>query len=151
MGMQPGEVILIGARPAMRKTSFARGVKKHLTAQGKRVYYFDFIFDGKDVHRDFAEFESELRASNADLAVFDHFQFLSDYDETDETAERLFKKIKSLASELQIPIINQISLQSEDDGEEACDTSIRRAKRKPVIFSPISIWSGILRMPSCGC
>lgn len=105
LGMQPGEVILIGARPAMGKTSFARGVKKHLTAQGKRVYYFDFIFDGKDVRRDFAEFESELRLSNADLAVFDHFRFLSDYDETDETAERLFKKIKSLASELQIPIM----------------------------------------------
>ena len=69
------------------------------------MYYFDFIFDGKDVRRDFAEFESELRLSNADLAVFDHFRFLSDYDETDETAERLFKKIKSLASELQIPIM----------------------------------------------
>lgn len=105
LGMQPGEVILVGARPAMGKTSFARGVENYLTEQGKRVYYFDFIFDGKDVRREFAEFESELRASNADLAVFDHFQFLSDYDETDETAERLFKKIKSLASELQIPIM----------------------------------------------
>lgn len=105
LGMQPGEVILVGARPAMGKTSFARGVENYLTEQGKWVYYFDFIFDGKDVHREFAEFESELRASNADLAVFDHFQFLSDYDETDETAERLFKKIKSLALELQIPIM----------------------------------------------
>lgn len=105
LGMEPGEVILVGGRPAMGKTSFARGVEKHLTEQGKQVYYFDFIFDGKDVHRDFAEFESELRASNADLAVFDHFQFLSDYDETDETAESLFEKIKSLATELHIPIM----------------------------------------------
>lgn len=104
-GMEPGEVILVGGRPAMGKTSFARGVERHLTEQGKPVFYFDFVHDGKDVHKGFADFERELRASGGDLAVFDHFQFLSDYDETDETAERLFKKIKSLASELQIPIM----------------------------------------------
>lgn len=105
MGMRPGEVILVGGRPAMGKTSFARGVERHLTEQGKRVFYFDFVHDGKEVHKDFVEFDSELRVSNADLAVFDHFQFLTDYDETDETAEALFKKIKSLATELQIPIM----------------------------------------------
>ena len=105
LGMRPGEVILVGGRPAMGKTSFARGVQQHLSEQGKRVYYFDFIFDGKDVHRDFAEFESELRASNADLAVFDHFQFLNDYDKTDETVAHLFERIKSLATELCIPIM----------------------------------------------
>ena len=105
LGMRPGEVILVSARPAMGKTSFARGVQQHLSEQGKQVYYFDFIFDGKDVHRDFAEFESELRASNADLAVFDHFQFLNDYDKTDETAAHLFERIKSLATELCIPIM----------------------------------------------
>lgn len=104
-GMEPGEVILVGGRPAMGKTSFARGVERHLPEQGKPVFYFDFVHDGKEVHKGFADFERELRASGADLAVFDHFQFLSDYDETDETAERLFKKIKSLASELQIPIM----------------------------------------------
>lgn len=104
-GMELGEVILVGGRPAMGKTSFARGVERHLTEQGKRVFYFDFVHDGKEVHKGFADFEQELRASGADFAVFDHFQFLSDYDETDETAERLFKKIKSLASELQIPIM----------------------------------------------
>lgn len=105
MGIQPGEVILVGGRPAMGKTSFARGVERHLTEQGKRVFYFDFVHDGKEVHKGFADFERDLRASEADLVVFDHFQFLSDYDETEETAERLFKKIKSLASELQIPIM----------------------------------------------
>ena len=105
LGMEPGEVILVGGRPAIGKTRFARGVERHLTEQGKRVFYFDFVHDGKEVHKGFADFERELRASEADLVVFDHFQFLSDYDETDETAERLFKKIKSLASELQIPIM----------------------------------------------
>ena len=110
MGMRPGEVILVGGRPAMGKTSFARGVERHLTKQGKRVFYFDFVHDGKDVHKDFTDFERELRASEADFAVFDHFQFLLDYDETDETAEALFKKIKSLATELQIPIMVLIHL-----------------------------------------
>jgi len=105
LGMEPGEVILVGGRPAMGKTSFARGVERHLTEQGKRAFYFDFVHDGKEVHKGFADFERELQASEADLAVFDHFQFLSDYDETDETAEDLFKKIKSLAVELQIPIM----------------------------------------------
>lgn len=107
-GMEPGEVILVGGRPAMGKTSFARGVERHLTEQGKRVFYFDFVHDGKEVHKGFADFERELRASEADLVVFDHFQFLSDYDETDETAERLFKKIKSLASSTVVAIISEI-------------------------------------------
>jgi replicative DNA helicase len=89
----------------MGKTSFAKGTQKHLIEQGKQVFYFDFVCNGKEIHKCFADFERDLRASEADFAVFDHFQFLSDYDETDETAERLFKKIKSLASELQIPIM----------------------------------------------
>ena len=105
MGMRPGEVILVGGRPAMGKTSFAKGVEQHLTEQGKQVFFFDFLCDGKQVHKHFADFERGLRASGADLAVFDHFQFLPDYDETDETAEAFFKKIKSLATELQIPIM----------------------------------------------
>ena len=105
MGIRPGEVILVGGRPAMGKTSFAKGVGEHLKDQGKQVFYFDFVCNGKEVHKCFADFERELRVSDADLAVFDHFQFLSDYDETDETAEALFKKIKSLATELQIPIM----------------------------------------------
>lgn len=105
LGMKPGEVILVGGRPAMGKTSFAKGVEKHLSEQGKRVFYFDFVCNGKEVHKSFADFERELWASGADFAVFDHFQFLSDYDETDETAEAFFKRIKSLATELQIPIM----------------------------------------------
>lgn len=115
LGMQPGEVILVGGRPAMGKTSFARGVEKHLTEQGKRVFYFDFVHDGKEVHKGFADFERELQASEADLAVFDHFQFLSDYDETDETAEDLFKKIKSLAVKLQIPIMVLLHLNRDPE------------------------------------
>ena len=105
LDMEPGEVILVGGRPAMGKTSFAKGVEKHLSEQGKRVFNFDFVYNGKEVHKSFADFERELRASGADLAVFDHFQFLSDYNETDETAEAFFKRIKSLATELQIPIM----------------------------------------------
>ena len=105
LGMESGEVILVGGRPAIGKTSFAKGVEKHLSEQGKRVFYFDFVCNGKEVHKSFADFERELRASGADLAVFDHFQFLSDYNETDETAEAFFKRIKSLATELQIPIM----------------------------------------------
>ncbi len=105
MGMHPGEVILVTGRPAMGKTSFAKSVERHLNAQEKQVCYFDFVRNLKEVHKDFTDFERELRTSGADFAVFDHFQFLSDYDETDETAEALFKKIKSLATELQIPIM----------------------------------------------
>lgn len=105
LGMEPGEVILVGGRPAMGKSSFAKGVEKHLYEQGKQVFSFDFVCNGREVHKCFADFERELRASGADFAVFDHFQFLTDYDETDETAEALFKKIKSLATELQIPIM----------------------------------------------
>lgn len=115
LGMQSGEVILVGGRPAMGKTSFARGVERHLTKQGKRVFYFDFVHDGKEAHKDFADFERELRESEADLAVFDHFQFLSDYDETDETAEDLFKKIKALAVELQIPIMVLLHLNRDPE------------------------------------
>lgn len=115
LGVEAGEVILVGGRPAMGKTSFARGVEQHLTGQRKRVFFFDFICDGEEIHKDIADFEQELRASNADLAVFDHFQFLSDYDETDETADALFQMIKSLAMELHIPIIVLLQLNRDPE------------------------------------
>lgn len=114
-GIEPGEVILIAARPAMGKTSFARGVEKHLAGQGKRMFYFDFVENGQQVHKTFADFERELRASGADFAVLDHFQFLSDYDGTDETAEHLFAQVKSLATELQIPIMVLLHLNRDPE------------------------------------
>ena len=105
LGMEPGEVILVGGRPAMGKTSFAKGVEKHLSEQGKRVFYFDFLCDGKEIPRDFTIFERELRASGADFAIFDHFRLLLDHDETEAIYEPIFSKVKELATELQIPIM----------------------------------------------
>ena len=110
LGMQPGEVILVAARPAMGKTSFARGVQAHLDSQGKRMFHFNSLCDGKEAYRHFADFERMVRESNADIAVLDHFQWLLDYDETDDAAECLFERIKSLATELHIPIMVLVHL-----------------------------------------
>ena len=69
------------------------------------MFHFNSLCDGKEAYRHFADFERMVRDSNADIAVLDHFQWLLDYDETDDAAECLFKKIKSLAVELHIPIM----------------------------------------------
>lgn len=105
LGMEPGEVILVGGRPAVGISSLAKGVEKHLNAHGKNVLYFDFLHDGKEIPRDFTIFERELRASGAHFAVFEHFRLLLDHDGTEEIYEPIFSKVKALAAELQIPIM----------------------------------------------
>lgn len=105
LGMAPGEVILVGGRPAMGISSLAKGVEKHLNAHGKNVLYFDFLCDGKEIPRDFTIFERELRASGADFAIFEHFRLLINHDETEEIYEPIFSKVKALATDLQIPIM----------------------------------------------
>lgn len=104
-GMQPGEVILVGGRPGMGKSSFARGVAEHLEKQGKKVAYFDLT-----APKSLAEFEQKIRDELPDLAVVDEFRYLNDYDKTRQTAAALMQRIKSLAKELQIPIVVLMNL-----------------------------------------
>lgn len=105
LGMEPGEVILVGGRPAMGSAGLAKGVEKHLNAHGKHVFYFEFLRDGEAIPKDFTLFERELRASGADFAIFEHFRLLINHDETEEIYEPIFSKVKALATELQIPIM----------------------------------------------
>ncbi len=122
-GMRSGEVVLVGGRPAMGKASFAKGIQAHLLEQGRQVMYFDLVRQVKienGVHyaaapRPFAEFEKLLCEEQPELAILDRFQFLSDYDKTNETAEVLMKQIKALAMELRIPIVVLMNLNRDPE------------------------------------
>ncbi len=112
-GMKAGEVILVGARPTMGKSAFAREIQCHLETQGKKVIYFDLkkLVETEtgilhtSAPRSLAEFEAQLREEKPDIAILDRFAYLSDYDKTEETSKALFSRIKTLAQELQIPIV----------------------------------------------
>ena len=113
LGMRAGEVIFVGARPGMGKSKFARGIEKHLHEQGKKVLYFDLMLPYKTeggvfytaTPRPLDEFEAQVRKEKPDVAILDRLSFLTEYDKTDATAQKLVARIKALAEELQIPIV----------------------------------------------
>ena len=105
-GMQAGEVILVGGRPGMGKSSFVKGIALHLVQQGKTIAYCDMdgnncwepverlhIYKQKCGVSDIRQWLAEKRA---DILIIDSFQTLM---------ESGLRSVKQLAQDLQIPVI----------------------------------------------
>ena len=105
-GMQAGEVILVGGRPGMGKSSFVKGIALHLLKQGKTIAYCDL--DGNNcwepVERlhiykqecGVSDIRQWLEEKRADILIIDSFQTLM---------ESGLRSVKRLAQDLQIPVI----------------------------------------------
>jgi len=105
-GMQAGEVILVGGRPGMGKSSFVKGIALHLVQQGKTIAYCDI--DGNNcwepVERlhiykqecGVSDIRQWLAEKRADILIIDSFQTLM---------ESGLRSVKRLAQDLQIPVI----------------------------------------------
>lgn len=126
-GMQPGEVILVGGRPGMGKSSFAKGVALHLVKQGKNIAYCDI--DGNNswepveklnIYRQkcgVSDIRQWLTEKPADALIIDSFQTLM---------ESGLRSVKRLAQDLQIPVIVTANLSKDvetrpDPSPEASD------------------------------
>ena len=126
MGMRPSEVILVGGRPAMGKTSFARGVAEHV-AKTKNVLFFDLEECGcvrnPNIHGLTGCFSIEqiytaLEKEKPDLLIIDRFQRIPEIM-NDGCHQTIMGAIKRMAHRFQIPVLVTTDL-SRDIEERPC-------------------------------
>ena len=127
MGMRPGEVILVGGRPAMGKTSFARGIARH-TGKANRVLYMDLEESGIAEMEGVAvltgstfSLENILTAATEakpDLLIVDRLQRITEIIDGG-SLQLTMRKLKNLAKALRIPVLITTDL-SRDIEERPC-------------------------------
>lgn len=127
MGMRPGEVILVGGRPAMGKTSFARGIARH-TGKANRVLYMDLEESGISEMEGVAvltgstfSLENILTAATEakpDLLIVDRLQRITEMMDGGPLL-LIISRLKKLAETLQIPVLITTDL-SRDVEERPC-------------------------------
>lgn len=127
MGMRPGEVILVGGRPAMGKTIFARGIARHV-GKANRILYMDLEESG------ISEMEGVTVLSGStfslkkiltaateakpDFLIVDRLQRITEMMDGGPQ-QRIISRLKKLAETLQIPVLITTDL-SRDIEERPC-------------------------------
>ncbi len=132
-----GQLILVGGRPAMGKTSFARSVSMDLAAKGHKIGYYYLglkreewlecalkkmstediaslsIEIQDDVPRTVANIENSCNGQNYDLVFVDYLQLI---DREEDGIEEVVKALRELANKLCVPIIvlSQLSRKIEE-------------------------------------
>jgi len=112
LGFLPGEVVLVGGRPAMGKTSFAKGVAEHV-ARTKNVLFIDLEECGCDHHPSIhgltgcfpiEQIIHIMEKEKPDLLIIDRFQRIPEIME-DGCYQTIMGIIKRHAKKYQISVL----------------------------------------------
>lgn len=126
LGIQSGEVILVGGRPAMGKTSFAQGVAEHI-AKTNKVLYFDLEECGCEHHPNIhgltgcfsiEQIYTAMEKEKPDLLIIDRLQRIPEIMD-DGCYQTIMGEIKRIAQRFQIPVLVTTDL-SRDIEERPC-------------------------------
>lgn len=87
-GLEGGDMIVIGARPAVGKSAFVTQITSNLAKQGKRIGFYNLEMQNKQVYERFVVSESGIGLTRLRRAV----RFLGDekekFDKANETLEK---------------------------------------------------------------
>ena len=126
LGIQSGEVILVGGRPAKGKTSFAKGVAEHV-AKTKNVLFFDLEecgcvqnpnIQGLTGCFSIDQIYTAAEKEKPDLLIIDRFQRIPEIMD-DGCHQTIMGAIKRMAQRFQIPVLVTTDL-SRDIEERPC-------------------------------
>ena len=132
-----GQLILVGGRPAMGKTSFARSVSMGLAVNGYKIGYYSLglkreewlecaskkmaaeiiatlsIEIQDEVPRTVSDIENSCNGQNYDLVFVDYLQLI---DREEDGIEEVVKALRKLTNRLNVPIIvlSQLSRKIEE-------------------------------------
>ena len=91
-GLEGGDVIVIGARPAVGKSAFATQITSHLADIGKKVGFFSLEMQEKQIYERFVSMRSGIGLTRLRRAV----RFLNDEKERFEAANEELKKQENI-------------------------------------------------------
>ena len=91
-GLEGGDMIVVGARPAVGKSAFVTQITKNLAKQGKRIGFFNLEMQNKQVYERFVVSESGIRLTRLRKAV----HFLGDEKERFDAANRTLEQATNI-------------------------------------------------------
>lgn len=91
-GLEGGDMIVVGARPAVGKSAFVTQITKNLAKQGKRIGFFNLEMQTKQVYERFVVSESGIRLTRLRKAT----HFLGDEKERFEAANRVLEQATNI-------------------------------------------------------
>lgn len=132
-----GQLILVGGRPAMGKTSFARSVSMELAVKGYKIGYYSLGLNREEwlecaskkmaaeafatlsieiqdeCPRTVSDIENSCNGQNYDMVVVDYLQLI---DREEDGIEEVLKALRKLADTMSVPIIvlSQLSRKIEE-------------------------------------
>lgn len=110
-GLEGGDMIVIGARPAVGKSAFVTQVTSNLAKQGKRIGFYNLEMQNKQVYERFVVSESGIGLTRLRRAV----KFLGDEKEKfDKANERLAKADNIVITTAGAKSVNDIKAESKN-------------------------------------
>lgn len=91
-GLEGGDVIVIGARPAVGKSAFVTQITSNLAKQGKRVGFYNLEMRDKQVYERFVVSESGIGLTRLRRAI----RFLGDEKERFDKANEVLEKAENI-------------------------------------------------------
>lgn len=91
-GLEGGDMIVVGARPAVGKSAFVTQITKNLAKQGKRIGFFNLEMQTKQVYERFVVSESGIRLTRLRKAT----HFLGDEKERFDAANRVLEQTTNI-------------------------------------------------------
>ena len=91
-GLEGGDVIVIGARPAVGKSAFVTQITSNLAKQGKRVGFYNLEMHDKQVYERFVVSESGIGLTRLRRAI----RFLGDEKERFDKANEALEKAENI-------------------------------------------------------
>lgn len=91
-GLEGGDMIVIGARPAVGKSAFVTQITSNLARQGKRIGFFNLEMQTKQVYERFVVSESGIGLTRLRRAV----KFIGDEKERFDKANETFAKADNI-------------------------------------------------------
>lgn len=110
-GLEGGDMIVIGARPAVGKSAFVTQITSNLAKQGKRIGFYNLEMQNKQVYERFVVSESGIGLTRLRRAV----KFLGDEKEKfDKANERLAKADNIVITTSGAKSVNDIKAESKN-------------------------------------
>ena len=91
-GLEGGDMIVIGARPAVGKSALVTQITSNLAKQGKRIGFYNLEMQNKQVYERFVVSESGIRLTRLRRAI----RFLGDEEERFNKANETLEKAENI-------------------------------------------------------